>query len=112
MQRISAVAIPLLMLWGFGMLSAAPPDGAAGVTQIVGHRGAAGERPENTLASFTRGIEAGATAVEMDVRTTKDKQFVLCHNADVDHTTNGKGLINELTLAEIKALDAGSWFDP
>lgn len=89
-----------------------PPSFAAaiGVRQIVGHRGSSADCPENTLASTRRAIAARATAIEVDVRLTKDQQLVLRHDADVDHTTNGKGKIRDKTLAELKQLDAGSWF--
>jgi glycerophosphoryl diester phosphodiesterase len=78
----------------------------------VGHRGARGHAPENTMASFKRGVELGATVVETDVHLTRDGQVVLIHDETVDRTTNGKGFVKDQTLAELKALDAGSWFDP
>lgn len=84
---------------------------AAGVKQIIAHRGSSVDRPENTLASTLRAIEAGATAVEVDVRTTRDGQLVLSHDATLDRTTDGTGPIGEKTLEEIRRLDAGSWFD-
>ncbi len=84
---------------------------AAGVKQIIAHRGSSVDRPENTLASTLRAIEAGATAVEVDVRTTRDGRLVLSHDATLDRTTDGTGKIGEATLAEIRRLDAGSWFD-
>ncbi len=80
--------------------------------QIVAHRGSSADRPENTLASCKRAIEAGATAVEVDVRMTKDRRLVVMHDAKLDRTTDGQGLVAETTLAEIKKLDAGSWFHP
>lgn len=82
------------------------------VRQVIAHRGASTERPECTLSAVRRAIEAGATAVEVDVRTTKDGQLVILHDATLDRTTNGSGPIREKTLAEVKQLDAGSWFDP
>ena len=86
---------------------------AAGrVTQIIAHRGASAERPECTLAAIERAIESGATAVEIDVRTSKDGRLFVLHDATLDRTTNGQGPASELTLAELQQLDAGSWFDP
>jgi glycerophosphoryl diester phosphodiesterase len=82
------------------------------VAQIVAHRGASAERPECTLAAIQRAIEVGATAVEVDVRTSRDGQLFLLHDAPLDRTTNGKGPANALTLAELQSLDAGSFFDP
>ncbi len=76
----------------------------------VGHRGAKGHAPENTLASFQLGMEMGVTAVETDVHLSKDGEVVLIHDHTVDRTTNGHGFVKDLTLAELKKLDAGSWF--
>jgi len=84
---------------------------AAGIKQIIAHRGSSVDRPENTLTSTLRAIEAGATAVEVDVRATHDGRLVLSHDATLDRTTDGTGLISEKTLEEIRRLDAGSWFD-
>lgn len=77
---------------------------------IIGHRGAASLAPENTLASFKKAWEKGAEMVELDVHRTKDGHLVVIHDDKVDRTTDGKGLVKNLTLKEIKALDAGSWF--
>ncbi len=70
----------------------------------VGHRGARAYEPENTLRSFKKAIELCVDAVELDVRKTKDNQLVVIHDADVKRTTNGEGLVSELTLKEIKNL--------
>ncbi len=82
------------------------------VKHIIGHRGSCADRPENTLASYRRAIDAGATIMEMDVRSTKDGVLISLHDADVKRTTNGKGLAREMTFKELRKLDAGSWFDP
>jgi glycerophosphoryl diester phosphodiesterase len=71
----------------------------------VGHRGARAYEPENTLNSFQKAIELGADAVELDVRRTKDNDIVVIHDADIKRTTNGSGLVNELTLKELKSVD-------
>jgi glycerophosphoryl diester phosphodiesterase len=84
---------------------------AKNVRQVIAHRGSMSDRPENTLASLKRAIEIKAHASEVDVRTTKDGALVCMHDADVSRTTSGKGKVSELTLAEIRKLDAGSWFD-
>jgi glycerophosphoryl diester phosphodiesterase len=68
----------------------------------IGHRGARAYEPENTLRSFKKALEIGVDAVELDVRKTKDNQLVVIHDADVKKTTDGKGLVSELTLKEIK----------
>jgi glycerophosphoryl diester phosphodiesterase len=79
---------------------------------IIGHRGVPSETPRNTLAGLRRAIELGLDYVELDLRTTRDGKIVDIHNATVDDTTNGKGEIAAMTLAEIRRLDAGSWFSP
>jgi glycerophosphoryl diester phosphodiesterase len=85
---------------------------AAGkVKEVIGHRGSCADRPENTLAGVRRAIEAGAHVVEVDVRTTNDGVLVCLHDATVDHTTDGKGKVGDLTAAEVKRLDAGIKFD-
>jgi glycerophosphoryl diester phosphodiesterase len=86
-------------------------EAARHVRQIIAHRGSSADRPENTLAAFSRAIEVGATALEVDIRTAKDQHLVLSHDATLDRTTNGQGNIADKTLAEIKALDAGDKFD-
>jgi len=76
---------------------------------IVGHRGAAGHAPENTMVSFRKAIELGADWVELDVHRSKDGQLMVMHDATVDRTTNGTGAVSELTFDELRALDAGEW---
>lgn len=78
--------------------------------RIIGHRGAAGEAPENTLTSFNKALEAGAEFVELDVRTSQDGEVVIVHDARLERTTNGRGPVIKKTLQELKALDAGYWF--
>ncbi len=84
---------------------------AKAVSQIIAHRGASLERPECTMSAIQRAIEVKATAVEVDVRTAKDGALFVLHDATLDRTTNCNGPANEKTLAELKQLDAGSWFD-
>ena len=70
----------------------------------IGHRGARAYEPENTLRSFAKAIELGVNAIEFDARKTKDNEIVVIHDETVDRTTNGRVLVRELTLAEIKRL--------
>ncbi len=84
---------------------------ATHVSQIIAHRGASAERPECTLASAKRAIEVGATATEVDVRTSKDGKLFILHDKTLDRTTNGAGIANALTLDQLQQLDAGSYFD-
>jgi glycerophosphoryl diester phosphodiesterase len=77
---------------------------------IIAHRGNSGEAPENTLAAFRQVLDTGAEGVEFDVQLTRDGVPVVIHDEDVSRTTNGMGEVRTLTLAELQALDAGSWF--
>ena len=96
-----------------GLAGPAWPDAKAArkVRQIIAHRGSSIDRPENTLASLRRAIEAGADVVEIDVRTSRDGVLVCLHDADLGRTTDGKGKVGEKTLAQLQELDAGGWFD-
>ncbi len=76
----------------------------------VAHRGASGNSPENTLCAFQMALEIGVDEIELDLRSTLDGHLVVMHDATVDRTTDGTGVISELTLAEIRALDAGRVF--
>lgn len=76
---------------------------------ICAHRGASDTHPENTLVAFREAIRLGAHMIEFDVALTKDGQLVLMHDRTVDRTTNGKGPIAALTLAEVAKLDAGAF---
>lgn len=80
--------------------------------QIVAHRGYSSRYPENTLSAIRAAVEAGADMIEIDVRLSKDNVIVLMHDRSVYRTTNGAGLVKDLTLEELRALDAGSKFDP
>ena len=80
------------------------------MTKIFAHRGSKGTHPENTLASFKEAVRVGSDGIELDVHLTHDGNLVVIHDETVDRTTNGTGEIRNLTLAEIKAMDAGSWF--
>ncbi len=76
----------------------------------VGHRGTVHQAPENTLAAIRKAIEFGVDLIEIDVRETADGHLVILHDATVDRTTDGTGPVAELTLEQVKKLDAGSWF--
>jgi glycerophosphoryl diester phosphodiesterase len=77
------------------------------MTWNIGHRGAAGLEPENTLRSFRRAEEEGVDALELDLRVTRDGHLVVLHDATVARTTDGSGLVEGMTLAELRQLDAG-----
>jgi glycerophosphoryl diester phosphodiesterase len=78
---------------------------------IIAHRGASGSAPENTLAAFHKAIELGADWLELDVCATRDRQIVVFHDDALDRTTDGCGPVQSYSLAELRRLDAGSWFD-
>lgn len=77
---------------------------------IIAHRGASAYAPENTLAAFSKAIEQGADGIELDVHLTKDGQVAVIHDGTVNRTSNEKGRIMDMTLAEAKEFDFGSWF--
>ncbi len=83
-----------------------------GLAKVIGHRGAMGHAPENTVASLRRAVALGAVWVEVDVRLTADNRLVLMHDATLERTTDGEGLVEEATLSGIAALDAGGWYAP
>ena len=76
---------------------------------IIAHRGLDESYPENTLTAFKAALEKGM-AIEIDVRGTKDDELIVLHDDTVDRTTDGEGRVAQMTLSEVKALDAGSWW--
>lgn len=76
---------------------------------VAAHRGWCSEYPENTMPAFVAAIEVGVDQIEIDVRVTKDGELVIMHDADVRRTTNGEGLVCEMTLDKLRRLDAGSY---
>ena len=77
---------------------------------VIAHRGSSGHAPENTLAAFRKAVAQGAAFIETDLQLSRDARFVAIHDATVDRTTGGHGDVHGLTLAELRQLDAGSWF--
>lgn len=82
-----------------------------GSTRVIAHRGASRSAPENTLAAIAAAFDLGVDMVEVDVRLTRDGVPVLMHDETVERTTDGEGRVADLDLAELRALDAGSWMD-
>jgi glycerophosphoryl diester phosphodiesterase len=74
---------------------------------VIGHRGCAGEAPENTLPSFERALAQGADILESDVHVTRDGVPVLLHDDELSRTTDGDGRVGDLTFEEVRRLDAG-----
>ncbi|MFQ5979773.1 MAG: glycerophosphodiester phosphodiesterase [Candidatus Heimdallarchaeota archaeon] len=79
---------------------------------VIAHRGASGWAPENTIPAFQKAVELGADMIEFDIQFSADRHIVVFHDKTVDRTTNGTGRISEKTLADLRQLDAGAWFDP
>lgn len=75
--------------------------------KIIAHRGASAHAPENTIAAFRLALEEGADGIELDVMLSKDGHLVVIHDDAVDRTTDGKGFVRDMTLDELKSLDAG-----
>lgn len=86
------------------MLTTLPPP------IILGHRGASAYAPENTLAAFNLAVEQGADGVELDAKLSSDGHVVVIHDPTVDRTTGARGQVKDMTLDELKTLDAGSFF--
>lgn len=78
--------------------------------KIFAHRGSSGTHPENTLAAFRAAAALPIDGVEMDVHLTKDGEVVVIHDEKINRTTDGKGYVKDMTLEELKQVDAGSWF--
>ena len=75
--------------------------------KIIAHRGSSAHAPENTIAAFRLALEQGADCVELDVMLSKDGHLVVIHDDTVDRTTDGKGAVRDMTLKELRSLDAG-----
>lgn len=76
-----------------------------------GHRGFAGQYPENTILSFQKAIESGADVLEMDVQLTTDNQLIVFHDDTLDRMTSGHGIVKEKSLTEIKKVNVGCEFE-
>lgn len=117
-----------LLPFVFTALAAVPPgDGAAkaapggdagggpgaGIPAFanIAHRGASGHAPEATLPAFEKAVAAGADYLELDIQMSRDGHLVAIHDTELDRTTDGSGPVGARTLAELRALDAGSWFN-
>ncbi|MEX2187098.1 MAG: glycerophosphodiester phosphodiesterase family protein [Pirellulales bacterium] len=95
-----------------GSIAPLPPPAAPHRVEIISHRGNSCCAPENTLAAIDAAFNAGASHMEIDVRLTADGVAVLMHDDALDRTTNGTGNVASMTLAQLKQVDAGSWFGP
>ncbi len=102
-MKLLITAFGLIFLTGTLYPQALPQRG------ICAHRGANNTHPENTIAAFKEAIRLGVHMIEFDVQMSGDSVLVIIHDKTVDRTTNGQGKVSDLTLSELKHLDAGSW---
>src|SRR3990172_7158952 len=79
------------------------------VTLNIAHRGASALAPENTMAAFEKAVELGADVIELDLHMSRDGELVVIHDDTLDRTTDGRGVVHELNLKDLKRLDAGRW---
>src|SRR5690606_11528357 len=79
--------------------------------KVTAHRGASAYAPENTMAAFEMALEMGADGIELDVQMSRDGHLVVIHDPTLERTTDGSGLVAQYTLAELRRVDAGAWFD-
>ncbi|WP_223643080.1 glycerophosphodiester phosphodiesterase [Planococcus sp. 4-30] len=119
MKRMMTILAASLALTAFTGPAFAAEQGETGKTISkqeqqkmvnIAHRGASGHAPENTMEAFQKGVEMKSDYIEIDVQMTKDGELVVIHDTTVNRTTNGTGKVGDLTLEEIRQLDAGSWF--
>lgn len=106
--RIGSLA---LIVWSSLCLLLCGADEVLPTKGLCAHRGMMSTHPENTIPALAEAVRLGAHMIEFDIQLTKDGALVLMHDGTVDRTTDGKGKVGDLTLAEIKALDAGSRLD-
>jgi len=104
LQRVLAYSLRVIEL------NSARGSAGEGIVLVIAHRGASGHAPENTLAAFRKAVSQGAAFIETDLQLSRDAHFVAIHDATVDRTTGGHAAVHDLTLAELRRLDAGSWF--
>jgi glycerophosphoryl diester phosphodiesterase len=102
---LAVLLVVPLIYYGVQILLRTPPLTSL---QVIAHRGGASYAPENTLAAFRNSIDHGVDWLEFDVQMTQDGALVVIHDETVDRTTDGTGPVRELTLEQIRTLDAGN----
>jgi glycerophosphoryl diester phosphodiesterase len=105
----TGIAISLLLSPFSQAFAEEPTAGEKKQVENIAHRGAAAYAPENTIASYDLAVDMKADYIEIDVQRSKDGELVVIHDTSVDRTTDGSGKVGDLTLEEMKSLDAGSW---
>ncbi|RMA79929.1 glycerophosphodiester phosphodiesterase [Umboniibacter marinipuniceus] len=104
---VLGIIYTVLRLWPSSVPTEPPSFFSSNSFDVIAHRGGKDHRPENTLVAFRHAAAIGATVLELDVHLSADDKLVVIHDDRVDRTTDGNGLVAELTLSELKALDAG-----
>jgi glycerophosphoryl diester phosphodiesterase len=79
--------------------------------KIFAHRGGRKTTPENTIAAFKNSMNLGVAGIELDIQRCSSGEIVVIHDEDINRTTNGVGLVQDISLAELKRISAGTWFD-
>ncbi|MEE8523355.1 MAG: glycerophosphodiester phosphodiesterase family protein, partial [Thermoanaerobaculia bacterium] len=120
MRVRSCACVPFLLILGVGEAAAASDDRPMTIDEflatdaerprVIAHRGFSGVAPENTLVAIRKAIDVGADMAEIDVLLSRDRHVVVIHDDTLDRTTDGKGPVEDLSLEELRRLDAGSWF--
>jgi glycerophosphoryl diester phosphodiesterase len=116
--RVKIRSFAVVALLGLLLVRAAPAPAQAANPWLerrvlnIAHQGGEIEAPSNTLYAFRTAVEKGSDVLELDVHATADRELVVLHDATVDRTTNGTGAVDEMTLEQIKELDAAHWFVP
>ncbi|MCC5800902.1 glycerophosphodiester phosphodiesterase [Rossellomorea vietnamensis] len=105
----TGIAVSLLLSPFSQAFAEEPSAGEKKHVENIAHRGAAAYAPENTIASYDLAVDMKADYIEIDVQRSKDGELVVIHDTSVDRTTDGSGKVGDLTLEEMKSLDAGSW---
>lgn len=113
--RAVRLLIPLIALCLVGPVSAIGAQVAIeqplGDVLVLAHRGASHENPEHTVYAYDAAVDAGADFLECDLQLTADEELVCIHDTTVDRTSDGTGPVESFTLAELRTLDFGSWFN-
>jgi glycerophosphoryl diester phosphodiesterase len=108
---LTVTAVPDIRPLIQNALEELPLAPSSGLVLNIGHRGAAGDAPENTMAAFELALRQGADGIEFDVHLSADGVPVVIHDARLERTTSGSGWVDEHSVAALKRLDAGSWFN-
>ncbi|WP_053218297.1 glycerophosphodiester phosphodiesterase [Virgibacillus senegalensis] len=117
---VTYLAMSAAVMGGASQIGTVQADAAEGEADLpfpdermlnISHRGASGYAPEHTIAAYELGVEKKGDYIEVDLQMTKDGELIAMHDETVDRTTDGTGRVGEMTLEEIKQLDAGTWFN-